>query len=220
MESEYEPNQTAGIIAVGRPGMDIKKEQESWRPSSSWMRGVFGHAGLEVGLHGGWTKSSDWLGRLLPWQRSIFGMAGQGLRRRQTGQEKLRRWTGYLGLWRIEEQRTATARTGWDCVYTGNGEAGVDYIFGRSKPKAAGGRRDPAVLLAPNSLAEIQAKRGVARADCLSWESRGTGGAGVDKIIYAKPARLFREGKPGQRWNEAKSNFCTSETSRPRAPGG
>ena len=29
MESEYEPNQTAGIIAVGRPGMDIKKEQES-----------------------------------------------------------------------------------------------------------------------------------------------------------------------------------------------
>lgn len=44
----------------------------------------------------------------------------------------------------------------------------MDYIFGRSKPKAAGGRRDPAVLLAPNSLAEIQAKRGVARADCLS----------------------------------------------------
>ena len=59
-------------------------------PRCPGMRSVFGWVGLEVGLHEGWTKASDCLGRLLPRKHSVFGWARLGLRGSRDEQGSLR----------------------------------------------------------------------------------------------------------------------------------
>ena len=59
-------------------------------PRRIGLHGVFGRVGLEIELYRGWMKAQDWLGRLLPTQRSIFAGAGLWLRRQWTAQYWLR----------------------------------------------------------------------------------------------------------------------------------